>query len=188
MNPALARLLSSASEQAQVTRFVVAAVRSHIDRAQGVGRKWKPRVPLYQRWRERGVMRERPSPFNSLPLLKRTRTLYKSIRARVRKAGSGVEIVVSGADYGIYQDRGFKTSGPNFIPLSNRKTNLVSGRDYFIAKNGVTVPSRPFIELTNNDLKDLSKIVARRAAEQAASVIARELKKKGPVTWHRQFK
>ena len=120
--------------------------------------------------------------------LKRTKTLYNSIRARVRSAGSGAEIVISGADYGVYQDKGFKTLGPNFVPLSNRKRNLVRGRDYFIAKNGVTVPSRQFIDLTAKDIQTVSRLVAQHAAEQAATRIASELRKKGTVTWRRQFK
>lgn len=170
---------------------MVASVRSNIDRQTGVDGPWTPRKPLYQRWKSRGQLFVKPSPFNNLPLLKRTRALYKSITARVRKTGSGWQIVISGEEYGIYQDRGFSTSGPNFVPLTPQgmKRKGKRGKDFFIAKNGVTVPSRAFLEPTRESTVAISKLVAQEVAERyVQKAILDALKQKGSVTWQRQYR
>ena len=185
------RLLGRLRNSSKIERAFVAAVRSNIDRQTGVDGPWEPRKPLYQRWKSRGRWFTRASPFNNQPLLKRTKALYKSITARVRNSGSGWELVISGEDYGIYQDRGFSTPGPNFVPLTplGAKRKGIRGRDFFIAKNGVTVPSRAFLEPTQESLVAISKLVTQEVAERhVQKAILDSLKQKGSVTWQRQYK
>lgn len=175
----------------RIERAFVAAVRSNIDRQTGVDGPWKPRKHLYSAWKVRGRQYFKPSPFNDLPLLKRTKALYKSIRARVRKTGSGWELVISGEDYGIYQDRGFSTTGPNFVPLTplGARRKGIRGRDFFIAKNGVTVPSRAFLEPTKESVDAISKLVAQDVAERyVQKAILDALKQKGSVICQRQYR
>ena len=66
--------------------------------------------------------------------------------------------VTSSQFYAVYHQHGFRTKGPNFIPLTlkarrghqpgaNPKTEgLAEGRDYVTAWKGVTVPARPMID------------------------------------------
>jgi len=185
------KLVYKWAKQSLIEQVVVNAVRSNIDRQSGANGPWKPRKPLYQRWWSNGRLNERPSPFNNLPLLKRTKALYRSIRARVRRAGSGWEIVVSGEDYGIYQDKGFSTAGPNFVPLTPKgaKGGGKSGKDFFIAKNGVTVPSRSFIQPTPAAVNRFARLIAQDVAERAVQkLVLDKIKQKGSVTWQRQYK
>lgn len=173
--------------QAPLERAVSDSCREHIDSQRGVGGKWKKRVLLYSIEKRKGVTFKVPSPFNNLPLLKRTKSLYNSIRTRLVRSGQSMSIVISGEHYGIYQDKGFTTKGPNFIPLTTRKFGKKSGRDFFIARNGVTVPSRTFLDPLMKDINDFSKIVARSAADSAAREAVENLKSKGKVKWHRTY-
>jgi hypothetical protein len=98
-----------------------------------------------------------------------TGKLIGSLGASGTSAGSGIKVTMQGRKYGLYQDRGFTTKGPNFIPLTKRgrrghatgrnpnKENLVRGKDFLMAWRGVTVPSRPFILPTRDDLQRMGK-------------------------------
>ncbi len=185
------RLLGRPKNSSLIERQLVLAVRKNIDLQHGIDGHWAPRKPLYQKWKSRGRWFIKPSPFNDLPLLKRTKALYKSISARVRMTGSGWQIVISGEDYGIYQDRGFSTTGPNFVPLTptGAKGGGKRGKDYFIAKNGVTVPSRAFLDPTPDSVMDIAKLITRDVAERhVQNVVLRALQQKGSVTWQRQYR
>ena len=69
--------------------------------------------------------------------------------------------IASSAFYAIYHQTGFKTSGPNFIPLtrSAMRTHrdgarpsdegLEQGVDYIMAWKGVEVPARPMIDYSD---------------------------------------
>ena len=173
------------SGQAPIERYIADCCREHIDSQRGVDGKWKKKVMLFSIERTgRGQYVKTPSPFNHLPLLKKTKALYKSINARLVRAGhERVNIVVSGEFYGVYQDKGFTTTGPNYIPLTNRKINKQSGRDYFIAKNGVTVPSRAWIDLTPSDIVGLTGLVAKAAANSIVKDVVQNKSLKGEMKW-----
>lgn len=98
-----------------------------------------------------------------------TGKLIGSLGASGTSSGSGIKIAMHGRKYGLYQDRGFTTRGPNFIPLTKKgrrghatgmnphKEGLVRGKDFSMAWRGVTVPSRPFILPTRDDLQRMGK-------------------------------
>ena len=100
--------------------------------------------------------------------LRNTGDMYRRLNAKGARSGNGAAIVLRGPKYALFQDRGFTTSGPNYIPLSRKGTRkhatganpategLMRGRDYFIAKRGVTVPSRPFLLPTSIELHTIS--------------------------------
>ena len=103
--------------------------------------------------------------------LRNTGALARSLAADARMKKGVITIQMRGLHYGLYQDRGFKTKGPNFIPLNNRAVvrhatgrnpqseGLVAGKDYLMAWRGVTVPARPFIMPTTDDLTVLGKSI-----------------------------
>jgi len=103
--------------------------------------------------------------------LRNTGALARSLAANARISGAVIQIEMRGLHYGAYHDRGFKTKGPNFIPLTRRAVSghstganprhegLIEGGDYLMAWRGVTVPARPFILPTNDDLTVLGKSI-----------------------------
>lgn len=103
--------------------------------------------------------------------LRDTGYLVGNLSAEGAKRGKGLSIVLRGPRYGLYQDRGFSTKGPNYIPLTMKgrrghstganpnAEGLVRGRDFKMAWKGVTVPSRPFLLPTRPDLRMLGRSV-----------------------------
>lgn len=100
--------------------------------------------------------------------LRNTGSLLNSVNAVTKSGRNGLRITMRGNGYGRFQDAGFVTSGPNYIPLtknaarkrdskSARSAGLMSGSDFLRAKRGVRVPARPFILPTRNDLTALGK-------------------------------
>jgi hypothetical protein len=99
--------------------------------------------------------------------LRDTGDLFRSLHADGITVGETIRIKMGGNKYGLYQDRGFKTKGPNYIPLTMKgkrghgtgnnpnKENLSRGKDFMMAWKGVTVPARPFILPTRDDLRTL---------------------------------
>jgi len=83
-----------------------------------------------------------------------------------------------GAGYGVYHQYGYKTEGPNFIPLTlkarriHQKGNdpaeegLVEGKDYFMAWNGVTVPQRKIFNLPPEDVQELKRAIGDAIANK----------------------
>lgn len=69
--------------------------------------------------------------------------------------------IASGSTYAPYHQTGFKTSGPNYIPLTLKgrrlhhpgadpaKEGLKRGVDYVMAWKGVSVPARPMIDYSD---------------------------------------
>jgi hypothetical protein len=98
-----------------------------------------------------------------------TGKLVGSLGATGSSTGNKIQLTMHGRKYGLYQDRGFSTKGPNYIPLTmkgrrqhatGRNPNsegLTRGRDFTMAWKGVTVPARPFILPTRDDLRRLGK-------------------------------
>lgn len=103
--------------------------------------------------------------------LRDTGKLAGSLGARAESNGANIKLTMQGRKYGLYQDRGFKTRGPNYIPLTMQgrrghgtgnnpnKEGLEKGRDYMMAWRGVTVPARPFILPTRQDLRVFGKSI-----------------------------
>lgn len=103
--------------------------------------------------------------------LRNTGNLLRSMSASAMYRGGKIRIRMRGLRYGLYQDRGFKTSGPNYIPLTRKgvrdhgtgnnpnKEGLARGKDYTMAWRGVTVPARPFILPTKDDVLDMGRSV-----------------------------
>jgi phage gpG-like protein len=110
--------------------------------------------------------------------LRDTGSLYRSLASDAARGGQNIVLTMRGNRYGLFHDRGFKTKGPiHFIPLTKRgrrghgtgndpeAEGLVRGKDYLLIGSkkrpkGVTVPSRPFILPTRQDLRDLGKSIA----------------------------
>ena len=96
--------------------------------------------------------------------LRDTGSLARSLGASATNNGSRLRLTMHGNKYGLYQDRGFKTNGPNYIPLTKKgkrnhgtgqnpnKEGLVRGKDFKMAWKGVRVPARPFILPTKQDM------------------------------------
>jgi len=103
--------------------------------------------------------------------LRDTGKLFGSLNAKGASAADKIVLTMRGRKYGLYQDKGFTTSGPNYIPLTlkgkrkhgtgnnPRREGLSPGRDYFMARRGVTVPARPFILPTREDLRTLGTTI-----------------------------
>lgn len=95
------------------------------------------------------------------PLMDTRTHIHNRISAKTVLGNYGTELklVLTIPEIAAYHLRGFKTKGPNFIPLTraamrrhqrgaNPETEgLVQGWDYKIAMKGVTVPARPFFSL-----------------------------------------
>lgn len=109
--------------------------------------------------------------------LRDTGRLQNSLFSEQSSDGETVTATLkSGVSYAKSQQEGFKTKGPNFIPLTRKaKRNhrpggnpadegLVRGEDYIIAWNGVDVPARPIFNmdpLSVNEIVESIKIAAR---------------------------
>jgi hypothetical protein len=101
--------------------------------------------------------------------LRDTGALAGSLGATAVLNGSQIRLRMLGNKYGLYQDRGFTTRGPNYIPLTKKgrrqhgtgqnpnTEGLERGRDFLMAWRGVKVPARPFIMPTRDDLRSFGK-------------------------------
>lgn len=93
-------------------------------------------------------------------------TLYNSIRHTVSKTKRGASTTIgSPLIYGLYQQRGINTKGPNYIPLTLKakkgwSKRLVRGWDYIIAPHGVKVPPRVWMRFTDRDKRDVRESFA----------------------------
>lgn len=103
--------------------------------------------------------------------LRDTGNLQRSLTATSATSGTGITVTLAGALYGIFQEMGFTTTGPNFIPLTKRgkrthatganprAEGLLPGRDYIMARKGVTVPKRPFLVPTNEEWASIGRTI-----------------------------
>lgn len=79
-----------------------------------------------------------------------------------------IRLTLMGSKIASMHQTGFKTKGPNFIPLSRKAQithvnganpedeGLVLGEDYIIAWKGVTVPQRKIFNMPPEDIDDLT--------------------------------
>jgi phage gpG-like protein len=103
--------------------------------------------------------------------LRNTGNLARSLAATGRFTRNQIVLTMRGMKYGLYQDRGFQTKGPNYIPLTRKGVRghatganpntegLSRGRDYMMAWRGVKVPARPFILPTKKDMITLGRSI-----------------------------
>ena len=105
--------------------------------------------------------------------LRDTGNLLREMGATATYRGGKIRIRMLGPKYALYQDRGFRTSGPNYIPLTKKgkrghgtgnnptQEGLTRGKDFTMAWKGVTVPARPFILPTKDDVLDMGRSIFR---------------------------
>lgn len=188
------KALDDPSVRTGIAQKFVYLMREHIDESYGrgisgqrvshlplkplFGREWKRTAKLGQNvlfTRQRGKRKKRteylvevPSYRNGGHPLRNTSFMWQHVGATAATTGEGYQVTLSGPKYALYQDRGFKTQGPNFIPLTKKgarhkpgrkpsEEGLKSGKDYFVTGSrkhprGVTVPARPFLLPTREDM------------------------------------
>lgn len=162
----VAEALRSRPVLAGIAKVVQSSAQRHI--AEGAGREgqFKPLKLLFGRWQDKkGVWHEQAGYRNGGQPLRDTGNLMRSLRGHAAATDGGMEITITGAQYGAYQERGFTTKGPNLIPLTRKGVRSIGagnaflkakkGKDYIIARNGVTVPARPYLMPTKDDMKEL---------------------------------
>lgn len=104
--------------------------------------------------------------------LRDTGNLVRSLGARTARIGATkLEITLTGPKYAIFQELGFTTSGPNYIPLTRKgvrshatgqnpaKEGLVKGKDFLMSWGGVTVPARPFLVPTDQEWAGIGRTI-----------------------------
>lgn len=104
--------------------------------------------------------------------LRDTGRLLRSLTAKAKNSGTTrVTVTLRGEEYGIYHEKGFSTTGPNYIPLTKagkrkHKTGsnpaeegLTRGKDFTMAWNGVTVPKRPFLVPTDAEFAEIGRTI-----------------------------
>jgi phage gpG-like protein len=113
-----------------------------------------------------------PSYRNGGHPLRNTGKMERSLNAKGANNSTGMQITLRGVKYALFQDQGFTTNKPNYIPISAkgarghgtgmnpRKEGLRKGKDYMMAWGGVTVPARPFLLPTKREIQDIGKSIA----------------------------
>lgn len=103
--------------------------------------------------------------------LRDTGQMYRELNAGGMATNTGLRITLRGPRHALYQDRGFSTKRTNYIPLTlaakrghgtgndPRKEGFAEGRDYLLARRGVTVPSRPFLLPTRDEMREIGKSI-----------------------------
>ena len=111
------------------------------------------------------------------PLLDTRQNIYNRLNASQEVEGRGVTVTVRSSLVGVFHHFGFKTKGPNFIPLSLRarrlhlkgndpaNEGLVRGVDYIMAWRGVTVPPRPIFRVAPEDMDEIEFQIAYTARQ-----------------------
>ena len=98
--------------------------------------------------------------------------LMAGLHSETVARSNGITVtLLDGSGYGVYHQHGFKTKGPNYIPMSakgaKRHINgrnpedegLVEGKDYIIAWNGVDVPQRKIFNMPPENRQELANAV-----------------------------
>lgn len=189
----IAAACSMPAVAAGIAQVFLAKMRDHLDDNMGRGpggstQQHAPLKPVYgYRWTSKVESGEEIVRTKALPnggVLYYTRTasyrnggqplrntgdLYRNLQAEGAKVGDSIRVTLKGPQYGLYQDRGFTTSGPNYLPLSlkgvrqhatgGRERDLKFGRDFTVRKKGVTVPARPFLLPTRAEMTEVGKSI-----------------------------
>ena len=98
--------------------------------------------------------------------------LMAGLHSETVARSNGVSVtLLDGSGYGVYHQSGFKTKGPNYIPLSLKgarrhvkgrnpeEEGLVEGKDYIIAWKGVDVPQRKIFNMPPENRQELGETV-----------------------------
>lgn len=106
------------------------------------------------------------------PLLDTRNHIYNTLHSTgTTPTSTGIKATLRGSFAALYQHHGFKTKGPNFIPLTlhARRTHkpganpndegLIKGQDYIMKWDGVEVPARPIFRVAPEDKKDIIKTI-----------------------------
>lgn len=103
--------------------------------------------------------------------LRDTGEMYRSLSAKGRYANNRITVTLNGLQHALYQDRGFQTKGPNYLPITmagrrghstgaNPATEgLERGRDFVMRWKGVKVPARPFLLPLREDVRTLGRSI-----------------------------
>lgn len=103
--------------------------------------------------------------------LRDTGQMMRETNAKAQASGKGISVIMYGPLHAIYHEKGFETSGPNFIPLTRKgkrqhstgqnpsKEGLLRGKDFTMAWGGVSVPKRPFMVPTNGEWVEIGKSI-----------------------------
>jgi hypothetical protein len=106
------------------------------------------------------------------PLLDTRTHIYNRLSGETRRDRRKVSIVLRGPLIAAYHQHGFRTRGPNYIPLSLKgrrshqkgvnpeEEGLVRGVDFVMAWKGVTVPQRKVFNTPPEDVADLKDTIA----------------------------
>jgi hypothetical protein len=99
--------------------------------------------------------------------------MWRSLNAQAGSVVGGLRVTLRGLAHAAYQDKGFSTNPPkgNFIPLTKKgarhatgknpkEEGMKRGKDYFMARRGVTVPARPFLLPTREDMGIIGRSIA----------------------------
>lgn len=105
------------------------------------------------------------------PLLDTRQHIYNALHARKRQSAGRVTFLVQSGGptplVAVYHHHGYKTKGPNFVPLSlkarrthrtganPRSEGLVPGVDYVMFWRGVKVPARPIVRFPPEDRREV---------------------------------
>lgn len=107
--------------------------------------------------------------------LRNTGQLMNGLTGQAMNVGEGIRLRLKSAHiHAQYHQHGYKTKGPNFIPLTRKAARkhvkgrnpkdegLKAGTDYIMAWGGVTVPQRKIFNMPPEDMAELQE-----AAKQA---------------------
>lgn len=131
------------------------------------GAPWKPLRKIFGKPKRKDGDRYKSFRNGAQPL-RNTGRLKASFSSSFRRVSAREYecIVTSSRPDAAWQQNGFKSIGPNFIPLTKRaarthvngnnpkKEGLKLGVDYIMAWRGVTVPARPMIDYSNATNRD----------------------------------
>lgn len=94
-----------------------------------------------------------------------TGNLFRSLSSKMTVLGDGVRMTLLAPLYGVFQQHGFSTSGPNFIPFTRgavrRDSKALKRHEYAWAKGGVTVPPRRIFAMPNSARAEVARTIAR---------------------------
>ena len=118
------------------------------------------------------------------PLLDTRQHIYNTLNGTRTRQGNTILYTLRGSLAAVFHHNGFKTKGPNFIPLTlharrtHRKGNdprlegLVKDVDYIMAWKGVDVPARPIFRIAPEDRRQIIRTIQvalrRRTSRRAA--------------------
>jgi hypothetical protein len=109
-----------------------------------------------------------------------TGELFRGLHSETRLVHDGIKLTLKGSAIAVFQQTGFKTQFPNWIPftraaaregprkVTGKQRYAPTKRSYpigkppsFLAAKGVTVPARPIFAMPESAKKELSRLVAR---------------------------